>query len=249
MYSRVKLTCFGAALLCALGIGSQASADEAESEGIIKQRLGEILPDIDVDSVAPSPLEGLYEVVIGQRLVYVTGDGKFLIQGNLIDLEQQKNLTEPRISAIKAAVVQGLDEEQMVIFGPKDAKHSVTVFTDIDCGYCRKLHSEMASYSEKGIRIRYLFFPRAGVNSGSYTKAVSVWCADDRQEAMTLAKQGKAIEQRDCPNPVKHDLELGAEMGVTGTPSIVLDNGTMVPGYVPADRLLAVLENASQSTP
>ncbi|MCB1859262.1 MAG: DsbC family protein [Gammaproteobacteria bacterium] len=230
------------ALVCTMSLVSVGVADQDRGEERIRQSLAQILPDIKIDELTPSPVPGLYEVVIGQKLVYATDDGKYLLQGNLIDLEQQENITQKRVSAIKAGVIQGLDETQMVIFGSPDAPYTVSVFTDIDCGYCRQFHSEIASYLDKGIRVRYLFFPRAGVDSDSYRKAVSVWCADDRRQAMTLAKQGRDIESRDCPNPVKVDMGLGAQMGVSGTPTIVLNNGHTIPGYVPADRLLAILQ-------
>lgn len=208
----------------------------------VRQGVARVLPDLQIDEVTLSPVPGLYEVVIGQRLVYVTEDGRYLLQGNLVDLQQQKNLTEPRLNDIKARALSEVSEDSMVIFGPEDAKHTVTVFTDIDCGYCRKLHGEMAKYNDAGIRVRYLFFPRAGVDSPSYRKAVSVWCADNRNEAMTVAKTGATLEDRDCPNPVREHMALGQQMGVTGTPALVLESGAMVPGYVPAERLLGMLE-------
>jgi len=218
------------------------AADPAAGADKVRQSMAEVLPDLQLDEVTPSQVPGLYEVVIGQRLLYVTEDGRYLLQGSLIDLQRQKNLTEPRLNAIKARAMSKVGEDSMVIFGPKNAKHTVTVFTDIDCGYCRKLHSEMASYNDAGIRIRYLFFPRAGVDSSSYRKAVSVWCADDRNQAMTIAKTGATLEDKECSNPVREHLELGQDMGVTGTPALVLENGSMIPGYVPVGRLQAMLE-------
>ena len=219
-----------------------AAADQDAAEQTIRQSIARVLPDLQLDEVTPSQMPGLYEVVIGQRLLYVTEDGRYLLQGNLVDLQQQKNLTEPRLNAIKARAMSKVDEDTMVVFGPESAQHTVTVFTDIDCGYCRKLHSEMASYNDAGIRIRYLFFPRAGIDSPSYRKAVSVWCADDRNQAMTIAKTGASIEDKECSNPVRQHLALGQDMGVTGTPALVLENGSMVPGYVPAARLKDMIE-------
>ncbi len=221
------------------------SAFAAGDKGVdqVRQSLQRQLPGLTVGEINTTPVPGLYEVAVGQKIVYVTADGRYLLQGVLIDLQQQKNLTKPRLDAIKAKAVAALDEQQMVIFGPKDAKHTITVFTDIDCGYCRKLHSEINDYIDKDIRVRYLFYPRAGVGSSSYDKAVSVWCADDRKAAMTRAKAGKPIEKRTCDNPVKQDMALGQQMGVTGTPAIVLNSGRMIPGYVPAERLLPILQS------
>ena len=220
------------------------SLAEEKAAGVeeVRKNLGTTLPGLEVGEVAPAPVPGLYEVVVGDTVVYATSDGRYLFQGSLLDLVEQKNLTEPRTNEIKAEAVAKVGEDNMVIFGPKDAKHTVTVFSDIDCGYCRKLHNEMDTYSEAGIRIRYLFYPRAGVNSESYQKAVSVWCADDRNKAMTTAKLGQPIENKECDNPVQNHMELGQSVGVTGTPALVLENGKLIPGYVPANRLSAIID-------
>ena len=230
-------------LVVMLGSPAIAKVPDAGAEQV-RRSLSQLLPDLSLGEVTPSPVPGVYEVVIGQKIVYVSADGRYLLQGTLIDLEMQKNLTEPRINKLKADAVAAIDEKNMVIFGPSDAEYTVTVFTDIDCGYCRKLHSEIDDYAAQGIRIRYLFFPRAGVGSDSYNKAVSVWCADDRKQAMTLAKSGKPIARKSCDNPVQHDMRLGERMGVNGTPAMVLENGQMIPGYVPAGRLSAILKES-----
>lgn len=134
----------------------------------------------------------------------------------------------------------------MVIFAPAKYDHTVTVFTDTECGYCRKLHREIADYGAQGIRVRYVFFPRAGVGSGSYKEAVSVWCSDDRQRAMTEAKSGKKLAAKSCKNPVKKHMEVGELLGISGTPAIVLESGDLVPGYVPAKRLAEMLKVAKR---
>jgi thiol:disulfide interchange protein DsbC len=136
----------------------------------------------------------------------------------------------------------------MVIFAPAEkTDHTVTVFTDIDCGYCRKLHNEITDYTQNGIKVRYLMFPRAGFNSESYHKAVSVWCAENRQEAMTRAKRGESVTPKKCPNPVQEQAELGQSLGVQGTPSIILENGQMIPGYVPAAQLAQMLDESNST--
>lgn len=230
-------------LLSALLVSQVTAKEPDQGAENLRASMNLLLPGLPLGEITPSPIAGIYEVVIGQKISYVSADGHYLIQGTLIDLELQENLTEPRLNKIKADAMAALDEKNMLSFGPEDAKHTVTVFTDIDCGYCRKLHKEIDSYGEKGIRIRYLFFPRAGVGSDSYDKAVSVWCADDSKQAMTLAKSGKPIEPKTCDNPVEHDMKLGEQMGVNGTPALVLANGKMIPGYVPAGRLGAILDS------
>lgn len=223
---------------------SQIMAEEKDASGVqkVRQNLAEMLPGLTLGDINPTPAAGLYEVMVGQRIIYVTEDGRYLVQGSLIDLKEKKNLTEPRLNSIKANAVAAVGEDNMVIFGPQDAKHTITVFTDIDCGYCRKLHSEMAGYNDEGIRIRYLFYPRAGLNSSSYRKAVTVWCSDDRKDAMTQSKSGVTLDEKSCANPVSNHLELGEQLGVSGTPAMVLESGEMIPGYVPPKRLSALLE-------
>ena len=220
---------------------AQAAVDPAIADKITAS-LRALLPDLQTDEIRATPIENLYEVSIGMRVVYVTGDGRFLVQGNVIDLETRTEITAERQSALKLAALNQVGEDQMVIFGPDDAEYTVTVFTDIDCGYCRRLHGDMAGYNDKGIRIRYLFYPRAGVGSESYNKAVSVWCADDRKEAMTQAKAGQAVAPKTCDNPVDEHYALGQAMRLQGTPALVLESGETVPGYVPPDKLRQALD-------
>ncbi len=230
-------------LLAVIAAVPALAAEDDEAINKVRANLQTLLPGTAPDSIAPTAVPGLYEVTLGPEIVYTTADGRYLIQGNIIDLEERRDITAPRQRAAKAAAVNAVGEDQMVIFGPKDAAHTITVFTDIDCGFCRKLHSEMDSYNKAGIRVRYLFFPRAGLNSDSYRKAVAVWCAEDRHQAITLAKAGKEIEMKDCPNPVRDHLQLGQRMGVNGTPALVLESGEMLPGYIPAQKLAAYLDS------
>jgi thiol:disulfide interchange protein DsbC len=206
------------------------------------QKLQAVLGGAKPESVKPTPLPGLYEVLVEGQLFYLSEDGRFVIQGDVVDLSTKQNITEQRRSDMRVKAVAAVGKENMVVFSPdKPAKHAITVFTDIDCGYCRKLHREIASYNDQGIEVRYLMFPRAGIPSESYDKAVSVWCSDDRNDALTRAKQGENIAKKSCPNPVKEQYELGQALGVRGTPSIILENGQMLPGYVPASRLTHIL--------
>ena len=230
--------------LCAmLAMGAVHAADiDAKTEENIRNSLAVLLPGLQPDTIRATPVDNLYEVAFGMRLVYLTGDGRFLVQGKLIDLETRTEITENRMSELKLAAISEVGEDRMVIFGPEDARHTVTVFTDIDCGFCRKLHSEIDQYGESGIRIRYLFYPRAGIGSESYDKAVSVWCADDRRAAMTQAKAGESIPKKDCTNPVAEHHALGRAMSIQGTPALLLEGGEMLPGYVPAQKLRQALD-------
>jgi len=228
-----------AALLVTLGGSGMAVA---ENFNPIKQSLKRIFPGQTAEQISTSPIDGLYEVVIGGEVIYSTADGKFFMQGNLYNVEAGKNLTEARRAGIRSKVLGTLKESDLIVFTPKKTKHTITVFTDIDCGYCRKLHSEIQTYNDKGIAVRYAAYPRSGIGSRSYHKAVAVWCAADRKAAMTKAKAGGKLEEKKCDNPVASQYKLGGRLGIQGTPAIFLSDGTMLPGYVPADRLASMLE-------
>jgi thiol:disulfide interchange protein DsbC len=224
-----------------LGLSPAASADEPAD---LKKVLAELIPDAQPDSIIAAPLAGFYEVAYGPQIIYISKDGHYVLQGDILDARERKNLTEERRSAKRIAAIDSVSEDKMIVFAPKQVKHTISVFTDIDCGYCRKLHQEINEFTAQGIKVRYLAFPRAGIGSPSYEKAVSVWCAADRNTAITRAKAGKEIEKKDCDNPVKAEYELGRRVGVNGTPSIVLEDGSMLPGYVPPRKLSHMLDVA-----
>lgn len=213
----------------------------------VKAALEKIVPGIAPDSVRPSVLPGLYEVSYGPSIVYVSADGRFLMQGDLVDIDTRKNYTREREREVRRKRMASVNEDEMIVFGPPDAKYTVDVFTDIDCPYCIRLHKHMAEYNRLGIRIRYLAFPRAGIGSSSYDKYVSAWCADDQQAAITEAKNGVPIPPKQCDNPVKKQFALGRSVGVRGTPSLILENGELVPGYVPPSELIKMLEAGDAS--
>jgi thiol:disulfide interchange protein DsbC len=196
------------------------------------------------DVIAPSAIEGLKEVVYGTDVYYITPDGRYLVSGSMFDLTSQKNLTEQRLSGLRTKILEGVDESSMIVFkADGKQKHVITVFTDIDCVYCRKLHSGMAQMNKLGITVRYMAYPRAGIGSPSYEKAVSVWCAKDRNKAMNEAKNDGKVVPKKCENPVAQEFKLGQKLGVNGTPAILLEDGHLMPGYAPPERLFALLEN------
>ncbi len=221
------------------------SAAETSAQADITKSLSAVFPGITPDSITPSPMDGVSEVLIGPRLMYISNDGKYLLQGSLVDLETRVDISEARRNAIRVDALNDLGEENMIIFPAKDEKHTITVFTDIDCGYCRKLHAEMDKYNEEGITVRYLMFPRGGVDSPSFEKAVSVWCNKDKQDALTRSKQGETLPKASCDNPIMQEYELGQLIGVRGTPAIITEDGAMLPGYVPAARLSKALQTGS----
>jgi thiol:disulfide interchange protein DsbC len=231
-----------AALVFATGLAA------ASPEQKIRQALKEIAPELKITSIQPAPIKGLYEVMAGTDLMYITADGRHFISGHIVDLKTRDDLTEPRLSEARKRLIDAVGEEAMVIFGDKNAKHTITVFTDIECGYCRKLHNQIADYAKESIRVRYLFFPRAGQGSPAFDEAVSVWCAGDadaRRTAMTKAKSGQSIESKTCDNPIDEHMALGADLGLRGTPAIITESGEMIPGYVEPKRLAAQLNGQS----
>ncbi|MCK9605820.1 MAG: DsbC family protein [Methylomonas sp.] len=226
---------FAAAMLTV----NNVSADEAA----IKKALGDFIPGAQVDSIKPSEIKGLFEVIAGGNIFYASEDGRYLLQGQLFDAVEKKNITEGKLASVRKLALDKVGEKNMIIFKPATSKHVVSVFTDIDCGYCRKLHSEIDQYMAQGITVRYLFFPRAGKGSESYSKAVSVWCAADKQKALTDAKKGDSLESKTCDNPVDQHMALGEAFGMSGTPMIVTEKGNILPGYVPAAQLAKILTN------
>ena len=199
------------------------------------------------DSVAESLIPGLYRVMYGTEVVYLSADGQYFISGELLDLKTRKNYSELAKRSVRKKMLADT-KTNPVVFKAKDEKHVLRVFTDIDCGYCAKFHREMEQINGKGITIEYLAFPRAGIGSPSYDKIVSVWCADDQQEAMTKSKMRQPVEAKKCDNPVKQQYELGQAVGVNGTPALLTESGQLIPGYVPADRLAAILDEDKAST-
>jgi len=229
-----------------MGLSSLSLAASDDQDAIIKSLNG-VFPGVTPSEINPSPMAGVSEVLIGPRLFYVSNDGKYLLQGSLIELATRTDISEARRNSIRLDALNKLGEENMIVFPAKDSKHTITVFTDIDCGYCRKLHDEMDQYNAKGITVRYLAFPRSGINSASYNKAVSVWCEKDRQAAMTRSKAGEDLPKADCDNPVKDEYELGQMLGINGTPAIILEDGSLLPGYIPAAKLATALDQGKGS--
>ena len=227
-----------------------ADADVAK----IKQDLEKRFSDLKVTDIKTSPVPGLYEVTFGTHVAFVSADGKYMLMGDLIDVDKQKNLTADRRTALILQAINALGEKNMIVFAPaKAVKHTLTVFSDVDCPYCARLHSEIPALISAGVKVRYLLFPRAGVGSESYKRSIAVWCAKDRGAAVGAAMAGRPLEMKTCPNPVDKHLQLGADVGVEGTPTLVLDDGRILPGYLPAPQLLAAMGladgKASGATP
>ena len=240
--NRISLTVAG--LLSCLLITTTSTALAKEKDfNLVEEKLRTLVPNAKTIAISETPIDGILQVQINSDIVYVTDDAEYLLQGQLMDLDTRDNLTDRAKSGIRAGLLTNLKRDEQISFAPESPKYDLLVFTDLDCGYCRKLHNQMAEYNEMGIAIHYLAFPRAGIGSASYDKIVSVWCADDQQEALTLAKNGIDPAPQVCANPVTAQYQLGQELGVTGTPSMVTPDGTMIPGYMPPAQLQQRLQS------
>lgn len=239
---------YAAALLAVAAVSTSVqAADDASAAETISKTLG-----ISPDNIRPSPIAGLYEIQHQREFAYVTADGRYLLRGDLVDLKNGEELTENRRRVDRLDVLAKLGPKKLIEFAPPPpvaAKYTVTVFTDIDCGYCRKLHSEIAQYNAKGIAIRYAFYPRSGPDTDAWRSAEAVWCAADQRKALTDAKAGAQIKIKGkvCENPIAEEYQLAQDLGIRGTPMMVLPNGDVYPGYVPAAQLaLKLAETAAK---
>lgn len=217
----------------------QASGETLTVEEL-RARLAKVSPNLATAQIAAADAPGLFEIQSAGHYGYITADGRYLIDGDLFDLVEGESLTENKRKNDRVTKLASFGDDNFIVFEPenKAADYEVTVFTDIDCGYCRKLHREIDDYLAKGIAVRYAFYPRSGPGTDSFRKAEAVWCADDRKSALTKAKQtGVADGDSSCDNPVQAEWELGGELGLRGTPMIVLPDGEVVNGYVPAGPL------------
>lgn len=237
-----RVVLFAAALLLASVVHAADTVSEAT-----KARLKGVLAQVmqgSPDAISATPIPGLYEAAYGAQLFYLSEDGRYLINGEVFDVQKRVSLTEQRRSQARLTALKSLGESSMIVYPAKGkVKHTITVFTDVDCGYCRKLHQGMAEMNGLGITVRYLSFPRAGVGSDSFKKAVDIWCAKDRNKAMDLAKAGQPVtDTQSCSAPIERHMALAATFGVNGTPAIVADDGRMLPGYLPPKQLLDTLD-------
>lgn len=226
--------------MCLMGLSVGAVVAD-EIPPAVTTQLHNLLPNKMPNEVKATPVAGLYEARFGTSILYISADGRYLIDGNMLDMEQRRNLTEASVQSARVEVLGQIEESEMVVYTPKQSKRTLTVFTDIDCPYCVRLHEEREALLKAGVKLRYLLYPRAGINSPSYDKSVNVWCAEDRAEALTDAKAGVELESRSCETPILSHIQLASAFGLKGTPHIVIDDGEVVGGYMPASNLIQKL--------
>jgi thiol:disulfide interchange protein DsbC len=232
-------------LLTAIGllIAGAVAAGEIPAE---YQFVQDAFPDIEISSVEQSPIDGLLQIAVGADLYYVSQDAKYLLLGDIFVVSTRANLTEARRGVVRADYINQVSQDDGVIFAADDEQFVVTVFTDIDCPYCRKLHREIDAYNAAGITVRYLFFPRKGPGTPGWAKADAIWCSEHRQQALTDAKNGVVIEVENCgATPVAAHYKLGKDIGIAGTPAILTASGQLISGYRTADELLEILQGES----
>ncbi len=223
-------------------LGLVLSMSVLASEELIKKSLLQFVADPQHAVIKASPVPGLYQVAVDGQIIYMSADGRYLFSGDLIDLETRSNLTNKAKAGLVKLELDKLDTSSMIIYPAiGETKHVITVFTDIDCQFCTKLHVEIPKFNEQGVEVRYLAYPRTGVGSPSYHKAVSVWCADNQNKMMDKAMLGQTVATKTCNNPVKSHLALVGVFNVRGTPNIVLEDGRVMPGYVSAEKLINIL--------
>lgn len=245
MFIRSLLPTLTLGLILALPAAGQSSATQSQRPvPDVRTAIAAKFPDVRPEQVSPSPVQGLFEVRIGSKIAYVSADGRYLVQGEIFDLDNDLNLTEKRREAVRRDVLAGVSEAGMIVFSPKTKPTStVTVFTDIDCGYCRKLHKQIADYNARGIKVRYMYFPRSGPGTESWTKAEQVACAKDPRTALTRAKLGESLKDKPCKaNPVAQDYQIAKDLGLQGTPAIVLESGELIGGYLDPAELSKYIE-------
>lgn len=232
-------------------VASPTPAAEADAElERVREKVSAKFDEIEPQHVVPSPIDGWYTVRKGAIVAYISADGRYLLQGDMIDLDRQANLTEEARNDARREMMAAVPDDDTIVFAPEEVKHTVSVFTDVDCTYCRRLHREIDEYNAKGIAVRYLLYPRNGPSSPSWAKAERVWCAADQNQALTLAKRDEKFESRSCGTPMvgKH-YAMGQDVGLRGTPAIVLEDGTLLSGYLPPERLAAALSDDEEPSP
>lgn len=241
--------------LCVSGFAFNACAANdgtaAAPESTVRKAVMSLVPGVSVDSIKPAPMPGFYQVIASGQLVYVSADGKYMLNGDLIDIPSKKNVSDDGWADFRKAELAKIPASDRIVFAPANPRYRITVFTDVNCAYCRQLHSHIADFNKAGIAVEYLAWPREGVvdeaghTTQTYNEMVAVWCSADRKAAFTAAKQGKTPKATNCPNPVKDEFDLGVKLGVNGTPAIFAEDGTMLGGYVTPAQLLQRLGKGS----
>ncbi len=225
---------------CLLGLSSGVVV-AMEIPAAVTTQLHNLLPNKAPSEVKATPVPGLYEARFGTSILYISADGRYLIDGSMLDMERRENLTEASVQRARVEILASMEESEMVVYSPDEVKRTLTIFTDIDCPYCVRLHEEREALLNAGVKLRYLLYPRAGIGSPSYDKSVNVWCSENRAEALTEAKAGVELDSKSCETPILSHIQVASAFGLKGTPHIVIDDGEVIGGYMPAKNLIQKL--------
>lgn len=244
----------GAAMAATATVSTPAPA-AATPENVVRQTLLRLVPKAKIDQIMPSPLPGFYQVIASGHMVYISADGKYVMNGDLIDADKGMSLTDGAWATYRKTELAKVPVSDRIVFAPAHPKYTVTVFTDVTCPYCRVLHGQIKDFNNEGIAVQYLAWPRAGVigddgqPTATYKEMVSIWCSADRNDAFTDAKKGREPKAATCDNPVKNQFDLGLRLGVTGTPAVYAEDGTLIGGYLTPEQMLqAVQEHATKGS-
>ena len=218
---------------------------------VVVNKLKPFFPEIKAENISPSQLDGYYEVIITDPFIdvmYISTDGKYVIQGAVTDLELMTNISTNRINSIKLNILESINDSDKIVFKAKEEKYVINVFTDVDCPYCAKLHANMRQMNDLGITVKYLASPLEQLHPNAQSAMEKIWCAEDRELAMHNYKSKRYLpDSPDCINPVSDQLAISKQLGVNGTPSIFFENGTNLPGYLPPNDILnRILQTVAQ---
>lgn len=234
------LSALAGVFTAAIVVGSALAADADPRAAVAKR-----FPEVKLEDIKPSPVPGIYQVPVGADTAYVSADGRYLFNGDLYEIDTRVNVTEQGRSAARSKLLSKLDERDMIVFTPQVVKHTITVFTDVECGYCRKLHSQIGQLTKLGIKVRYAAYPRQGPGTPDWRKMEQVWCSKDRQTAITQAKLGQEVQAKSCgATPIGKQFQMGEDLGVRGTPAIFTRSGDYIGGYLAPDELVKQIEQS-----
>lgn len=230
------------------GQAPKATANTPDARAIAA--VHQLNPRVTIDKVGAAPIAGFREAIVQGQVVYVSDDGKYLFlpgpQGALYDVAAKKDLSEQSLASLRRDLLKTIPVSERIVFAPPNPKYTVSIFTDVECGYCRKFHNDIAEYNKQGIAVQYLAFPRMGMGSEDHKKMISVWCSADRRKALTDAKNERPIPAKDCKNTISMQYDVGQRAGLTGTPMILAEDGTTVGGYLPPQQLREALDRVAQ---
>ncbi len=219
-----------------------APAASTSPEHAVREALNQLAPGTEPDYVGAAPFAGFREVLFDGQVFYVSDDGRYLIQAQPLDIQARRPAASPGLMAYRRKALEAVPEQERIVFAPPNPRHTISVFTDVECGYCRRMHQEVAEYNRLGIAVEYLAFPRMGPSSDDFRDMISVWCAGDRKQALTRAKAGNPVAARQCTSPVARHYDLGQRIGVTGTPAVFAADGSQLGGYLPPQQMLQALD-------